>query len=181
MQKHKTFVSFHSADMNYKNLFVKKMTDYTDGMVDKSVSDGDIDPNTSVDNISRLIRENFLAQSTVTVVLIGAGTWRRKHVDWEISYSLRATNLSSRNGLIGILLPTYPRAANGGYYKNSIPPRLADNIDNGFANIYNWSEYPFTIQGWIHEAFVRRDRIIPDNSRQLFANNRPDSQLQWQD
>jgi MTH538 TIR-like domain (DUF1863) len=167
MQKHKVFVSFHHADECCKDQFIKLMTQYTDGMVDKSVGDGDIDPGNSTEYTAQQIREKYIADATVTVVLIGPDTWRRKHVDWEISYSLRATNISERSGLIGILLPNHP-----GYNPNNIPARLKDNLENGFAKIYPWSNDANEIQGWIHEAFIRRNKINPNNSRDLFGNNR---------
>ena len=62
-------------------------------MVDKSVNTGDIvDSNLHLDEIRRRIRDNFIADATVTVVLISACTRRRMHVDWEIGSSLRDTN-----------------------------------------------------------------------------------------
>ena len=114
----------------------------------------------------------------MTLVLVGSETWKRKHVDWEISSSIRQTRHSSRSGLLGILLPTYPRSRSDQYDPFTIPPRLSENIDCGYAKIYNWVESPQAIESWIHEAFQRRTRVKPDNSYQMFANNRPGSQ--WQ-
>ena len=67
----------------------------------------------------------------MTVVLIGAETWKRKHVDWEIGASIRETEHNPRSGLLGILLPTYPRPHGepNNYFPNTIPPRLYDNTD----------------------------------------------------
>ncbi|OLS21423.1 MAG: hypothetical protein HeimC3_35560 [Candidatus Heimdallarchaeota archaeon LC_3] len=48
----------------------------------------------------------------------------------------------------------------------------SDNIDCDNAKIYNWSDNPSTIKKWIHEAYLRKKRINPDNSRPLFKNNR---------
>ena len=83
---HKVFVSYHHAeDEAYKNTFCEKLSP---NFVDKSVEDGDIDPERRTDTIRRQIRERFIADATVTVVLIGKCTWQRKHVDWEIGSSL---------------------------------------------------------------------------------------------
>lgn len=108
----------------------------------------------------------------MTIVLVGSETWKRKHVDWEISSSIRNTQLNSRTGLLGIILPTYPRTDTTKYSQGTIPPRLQDNIDCEFAKIYNWSDDPNHVQSWIHEAFLRRKQINPDNSRDMFAKNR---------
>ena len=116
-----------------------------------------------------------MRDSTVTVVLIGADTWKRKHVDWEIGASIRETQYSSRSGLIGIVLPSYPRNDTTRYNPKTIPPRLYDNIEFGFAKIYNWNDDPIEVQKWIHEAFLRRDKISPNNSFPSFVNNRSGS------
>ena len=51
------------------------------------------------------------------------------------------------------------------------PPRLHCNAECGFAKIYNWSESPDAVAGWIDEAFRRRNQVIPDNSSVRFAKN----------
>lgn len=102
--KHKVFVSFHHQDQGYKDLFTQIMGD---DIVDKSVEDGDInDSNVPTNTIRQQIRDEFIRDATVTVVLIGPCTWQRKHVDWEVGSSLRRTRRNSRCGLLGILLPT---------------------------------------------------------------------------
>ena len=44
---------------------------------------------------------------------------------------------------------------------------------------YNWSTDPDFIHKIIHEAFLRRDEVLPVNSRTLFVNNR--SSDKWED
>ncbi len=175
-ERHKVFVSYHhSNDQVYRDKFEKIFSDNHDVMVSKSVQIGDIDPNLVTETIRQKIRDEYLRDSTVTVVLIGSQTWQRKHIDWEISSSIRQTKLSSRSGLVGILLPTYQRSEPGKYDPHTIPPRLSKNIDCGFAKIYNWSTDPLQVQKWIHEAFPRRNTVIPDNSYPSFINNRSGS------
>ena len=109
--------------------------------VDESVEDGDIDDrNLATDTIRQKIRDEFIADATVTVVLIGPCTWQRKHVDWEIGSSLRDTRNNPRCGLLGILLPDHPDFGKRSYGEHLIPPRLADNCngDDPFARIYDW-------------------------------------------
>jgi hypothetical protein len=176
-QKHKVFVSFHHAnDQKYRDDFEHKFGDIHEIMVSRSVRDGDIDPSSTTDSIRNKIRDEYLRDSTVTVVLVGAQTWQRKHVDWEIGGSIRNTEYNSRSGLMGIMLPTHPDY--GRYVKSKqydqykIPPRLHDNIQCGFATLHPWSGTPAEMQSWIHEAFLRRNRINPNNSYKNFSNNR---------
>lgn len=181
--RHRVFVSYyHAEDQGYRERFEGLFSDVYDIMVSESVEIGDIDPNLSTDRIRQKIRDEYLRDSTVTVVLVGAHTWQRKFVDWEIGSSIRQTQYNSRSGLLGILLPTYPRPPDNpnNYYIHTIPPRLYDNIARGFAKIYNWSDDPYTVQSWIHDAFERRnENPSPDNSRDSFINNR--SGERWSD
>lgn len=156
----------------------------SDIMVSKSVQMGSIPSNISTEATRQEIRDKYLRNSTVTVVLIGRDTWKRKFVDWEISMSIRQTKNNSRSGLLGIILPNtiyqssseHVLSDDGQVWYNphtTIPPRLYDNVKCGFAKIYKWSEDPFTVKQWIHEAFLRRDKYPrPDNSRKRFAHNR---------
>ena len=182
--RHRVFVSYyHTEDQDYRDLFEGLFSDIHDIMVSESVEIGDIDDTRlSTDRIRQIIRDDYLRDSTVTVVLVGAHTWQRKFVDWEIGSSLRHTEKNKRSGLLGILLPTYPRrfGDTSKYNRYTIPPRLSDNIACGFAKLYNWSDDPDQVQSWIHEAFKRRhEDPPPDNSRPSFKNNR--SGERWSD
>ena len=125
INRHKVFVSYHHQnDEAYKQNFCNELGS---DIVDKSVEDGDIDKNLMTSTIRQKIRDEFIADASVTVVLIGQCTWQRKHVDWEIGSSLRATTKNPRCGLLGIILPTHYDFQKGRYRVNLIPPRLADN------------------------------------------------------
>lgn len=179
--RHKAFISFHSEDKSYKDTLVELMED---DFIDQSVGDDDIDDSLSTDAIRQKIRDEFIRDATVTIVLIGECTWQRKHVDWEIGSSLRDTKKNSRCGLFGILLPTHPDSGTGKYYRNRIPPRVADNTsgDDPFAFIIEWCTDPDCLRQWIHKAFLRRDGTPPDNSRPQFKRNRSgDCSEGWSD
>ena len=173
--RHKVFVSYHhDNDQTYRDEFEKLFSNIFDIMVSKSVQIGDLDPNLKTPTIRKKIRDEYLRDSTVTIVLIGAETSKRKHVDWEIGASIRQTQHSTRSGLLGILLSTYPRPSGepDKYCADTIPERLYNNIECEFAKIYNWCTDPHIVQKWIHEAFDRRNKICPDNSLSPFVNNR---------
>ena len=170
--RHRVFISFHQQDQAYKKCFVQMMES---DIVDESVGDGDIDDqNLATDTIRQRIRDNFIRDATVTVVLLGPCTWQRKHVDWEIGSSLRATRLNTRCGLLGILLPNHPDAGAARYHHNLVPPRLADNVNgpDPYASVYGWSYNASEIRDWIHSAFERRTGTPPDNRRRQYGYNR---------
>ena len=170
--KRKVFVSFHQKDEDYKDTFVDMMEG---NIVDKSVEDDDIDDTRlRTETIRQKIRDDFISEATVTVVLIGPCTWQRKHVDWEIGSSLRDTPLNPRCGLLGILLPNHMNYRTTNYNPKLIPPRLSDNCGghDPFARIYDWSKNSESVKRWIHRAFERRGGIPPNNSRKQFGQNR---------
>ena len=182
-EKHKVFVSYHhNNDQGYREQFERIFGNI---IVSRSVEIGDIDPNANTEYVRQKIRDEYLRESTVTVVLIGRQTWQRKHVDWEMYSSLRDTQKNHRSGLIGILLPTYYFPEPRKYSPYTVPPRIYDNLKvrtdgkEPFASIYLWSDNPSEVQQWIHEAFLRRDKIIPINNRPMYGRNHTGEQ--WRD
>ena len=168
-KRHKVFVSYHHTnDQKYREKFEEMCEDV---IVPRSVDIGDIDPDLKTETIRQKIRDEYLRDSTVTVVLIGRQTWQRKHVDWEISSSIRHTEYNPRSGLLGIILPTYPRSQPGYYNHCTVPPRLYKNIECEYAMIYDWGINPTQIQELIHGAFLRKDKVNPDNLDPLFGKN----------
>lgn len=168
--RHKVFVSYHHAnDQTYRTQFDSICENV---MESRSVDIGDIDPNANTEYVRQTIRDQYIGDATVTVVLVGTQTWQRKYVDWEVYSSLRDTEKNPRNGLLGILLPTYPGYSSKKYDPHTIPPRLYDNLQPAYAEIYLWTTNPNEIEQWIDEAFKRRKQIQPNNSRKMFGKNR---------
>jgi len=173
--KHKIFISYHHAnDEADKIEFEELYCDVLDSCISKSVKDGDIDDKLSHEEIRKSIRDNYLKKSTVTVVFIGKDTWKRKHVDWEIYSSLYDGSINKRSGLIGVLLPSYPDLKDNEYYPYNIPPRLYDNIESGFAEIYSWDDFVLNSETYINDAFDRKNdyKYKTDLSRERFLKNR---------
>lgn len=185
--RHKVFISdYHKDDEVFKDRLLQALGSKA---IDKSVSPGDIhDEGLPLDEIRRKIRDNHIADSTVTIVLIGPCTWQRKHVDWEISASLIDRRNNQRCGLLGLLLPTHPDYRKRPENRNLllIPQRLARNIggNDPFAVIYDWPNKGLSkkILPKIHKAFLRRNKTPwPDDSLDLFRNNRTgDCRRGWQ-
>ena len=170
-QKHKVFISFyHFDDEKYKRYIVDHLSA---NVINKSVEDGEYDPNDSDEYVKRLIREDKVSDSSVIVVLVGSNTKKRKHVDWEIYAGLRKS-ISGRSGLIGILLPTVKLTDDGKYYLEDLPSRLADNVRCGYASIYTWDYAIKHYDEIIETAFKNRISKcdFADNSREQMKYNR---------
>lgn len=175
MSKHKIFISYHhSNDQDYKEELESIYCEWLDNCISRSVQDMDIDDNLPDEKIREIIRDNYLKNSTVTVVLVGQETWKRKHVDWEIYSSLYDGSKNKRSGLIGVLLPSYPDLINNKYNPYTIPQRLYDNIQTGYAKIYSWDDFLINCEDYIDEAYKRKNdySFKTDLSRERFKQNR---------
>jgi len=140
---HRVFVSHHHENDQWdRERFESLFANHYNIIIARSVQIGDIDPNLATDTIRQKIRDEYLRDSTVTVVLIGKETWKRKHVDWEIGSSIRQTRLNPRSGLLGIILPDHPAFGRDVYNPYIVPPRLHFNVKCGYAKIYDWSNDP---------------------------------------
>lgn len=171
MIKHKVFISYHHKnDWWYKQEFERLFNNI---IISKAVANGDIDPDNSDEYIKRLIQQEFITDSTVTVVLIGAETAKRKHVDWEISASL-SKKVGGYSGLLGIVLPSHPDYYNDRISNNSIPPRLLSNIQSGYAGFIKWTTDVNFIYHCIEKAFQYRTSKthLINNSLPQFVYNR---------
>lgn len=101
MAKHKVFVSYHhDNDQAYKEALIN-----SDIFVDYSVDTGDISDNLNDEAIRQKIRDEYLKDSTVTIVLVGLQTKYRKHVDWEIYSSMFNGKVNKQSGILIINLP----------------------------------------------------------------------------
>lgn len=124
--KHKVFISYHHAnDQAYKEALLH--ANLRSGLfVDCSVDTGDIDEDLDDDAIRRKIRDEYLQDSTVTLVLVGTETKYRKHIDWEIYSSMYDGAVNKKSGVLVINLPTvgcsYYTAAHGDVEKQALYP-----------------------------------------------------------
>ena len=74
-QKHNVFISFyHAEDQNYKDYIDKYLSN---NIINKSVMNGEYNPDNSDEYIKRLIREEKISSSSVIVVLVGRNTKNR--------------------------------------------------------------------------------------------------------
>ena len=168
MIKHKVFISYCHADDAAVNEFIKYFCD-DKGIFTPKIVGKDYDTiinSYNSDYIMRKIREDYLTDSTVTIVLIGKETYKRKYVDWEIASTLRDDKCNKRSGLLGIFLP--------GESNSKVPPRLQDNIDCGYAKIYSYPSYDSEkLKKWIEDAYERRNDYYynVNNSQELYKNN----------
>ena len=174
--RHKTFITYHHDDQEEVENFIDEFDYYRDVFITRGLGMGM--PNDVVINsydteyVMRRIREDFLKDSTVTIVLTGRCTWARQYVDWEIQASLRHGEMTTPNGVLGIVLPSAGS-------NPTAPERLSWNLPGVIReqSYSRWHWYPgndYQLSGWIedaHDARTARDHLI-ENPREKFSGNK---------
>ena len=106
MPIHKVFISYyHCEDQDYKDELVE-MGEENRIFIDRSVDTDDISDQLPPQTIRQKIRDEYLRDSTVTIVLVGENTGRRKHVDWEIYSSMIDGQVNKKSGVLVVNLPS---------------------------------------------------------------------------
>ncbi len=115
--------------------------------------------------VMRRIRELYLKDSTVTLVLVGKCTWARKFVDWEVQASLRNPASGYPNGLLAVQLYSS--------YK-SLPQRVNLNVTSGYAKFFKYPTSTQNFENMVEEAWSARfnKQNLISNPRERFSINK---------
>lgn len=165
--KRHVFISFFQGDRTEVDHFIYTWSNQEGVFTAKALGTSDNDDFINSDDpeyVMTRIREKYLGDSTVTIVLLGGCTHSRRYVDWEIKSSLRRGSYTP-NGLVGIVLPSKVNSAH-------LPPRFEQNWQRDEANCYaRYRSAPTSasqLGGWIEDAYSAR------TSRALLINNPQD-------
>ena len=105
--KHRVFISYyHADDQDYKDQLIQfgeKHNIFTDMSVDTYDID---DTGKTSERIREIIRDDYIKDSSVLIILVGQNTKKRKHVDWEIYSSMHDSPINKKMGILVINLPT---------------------------------------------------------------------------
>lgn len=133
---HKCFISYKKEDQIYRDKLVK-LFDRSD-VIDKSLNrtieseDGDY--------IMKVIRRDYLSDSTVTIFLIGEHSSENEGTDWfgrphnyfiqrELQASLYNGTGNTRNGILGVVIPEMYERIYKGSYTCSVCGRTHNYVD----------------------------------------------------
>jgi len=171
--RRKCFISYHHEDQFAVDRFVGDFDHSHDCFIARGLGTempGDVINSWDTGYVMRRIRERFLSDSTVTIVLMGRCTWARRYVDWELQASLRKGDFTTPNGLIGIKLPTF------GGFPNRFHLNLSDNwpAKDCYARHYEYPSSTFQLEDMIEKAYQRRTTHahLINNPRDRMSNNR---------
>lgn len=130
--RRKVFISFHQQDQTEVEDFVDLWAEREGLFIPKVLGASDNDDFINSENpdyVMSQIRNRYLGDSTVTIVLVGSCTHSRRYVDWELKASLRQGVNYTPNGVMGIILPSCGAIAH-------LPPRLEENWTKGHQDCY---------------------------------------------
>lgn len=159
-QKPRVFVSYHHENdqdgyNRFTRLFANAYDIVTDSSLDRRIDSDD------AEYVERRIRENYIKGTSLTVVLCGRETWKRRYVDWEI-----CATLYLKHALLGICLPSHIPNQNGNY---SVPSRLHQNIESGYAAWTGWTDNPTAFASAMNQARLKASQtsMIVNSAKKL--------------
>lgn len=105
---HNIFISYHhDNDQEYKEALLKINGEGEERIfIDGSVDTRDISDDLSDEEIREKIRDEYLQDTSVTIVLVGSETKGRKHVDWETYSSMFDGTVNKKSGILVVVLPS---------------------------------------------------------------------------
>lgn len=114
INRHRVFISYyHNDDQYYKDVLINmKEYDYEKKQYisifdDYSVHENEIDDTGMTDEQIRCeIRDNYIKNATVLILLCGVNTKKRKHIDWEIHAAMYDSETNPKMGILVINLPS---------------------------------------------------------------------------
>ena len=207
VDRHRVFTSnYHKDDQYYKEELIKKQIfdydklQYKSIFEDFSVRNGDIDDtDMTSEQIRRKIRDEYIKDATVLILLCGKNTKYRKHIDWEIHAAMYDSEVNRQMGIVVINLPSISqgRRGNSEEEKNIISPYgiwVSLNNRSEYENLYPYmpsriidnfvKDIPIAVVDWdvvnnnpeklmklIDISFNRRFDFKYDHSRPLRRNN----------
>lgn len=167
--KRKVFFSYYRDDRPAVNKFVDRWSDVFIAKNLVAYDDRSLICGNDGDYILSKIRNDYLEDSTVTLVLMGTCTHSRRYIDWEIKSSLRQ-GCYAPNGLLGVVLPNLSDAPH-------IPERFSCNWNNAsesYAEYYHAPSSEEQLGRWIEHAYnarAARSHLIK-NTQDMWSDNK---------
>lgn len=205
--RHKVFISyFHHDDQTYKDILINMQELNPDTwqlqsiFEDCSVHENEIDDTgLTSEQIRCIIRDEYIKDATVLILLCGQNTRKRKHIDWEIHAAMYDSDKNPQMGILVINLPTInqsvrastneekPLLSDNGHwfslktrqefeqYYPYMPSRIIDNfIKDVPITVVEWNRVqgdPQILKQLIDNAYSRRFEVTYDHSAPLRRQN----------
>lgn len=209
IQRHKVFISYcHIDEQSFKDHLIQmkefdhSRCQFISVFDDYSVHENEIDDSNgqlSAERIRCIIRDEYIKDASVLILLCGQNTRKRKHIDWEIHAAMYDTQKNPKMGILVINMPTILQGLRVGDKSEKsivspygnwrtistrqeieeiypyLPSRIIDNLVQGVPiTIVDWntiSNNTENLKRLIDNAFNRRGSNNYDHSTPLRRNN----------
>ena len=205
--RHKVFISYyHHDDQIYKDILINMQElnpetwQLQSIFEDCSLHENEIDDTgLTSEQIRCIIRDEYIKDATVLILLCGQNTRKRKHIDWEIHAAMYDSDKNPQMGILVINLPTInqsvrastneekPLLSDNGHwfslktrqefeqYYPYMPSRIIDNfIKDVPITVVEWNRVqgdPQILKQLIDNAYSRRFEVTYDHSAPLRRQN----------
>lgn len=163
---HKVFISYHHANDQYYKEELLRLNQAYPMFIDGSVDTGDISDDLDDQAIRQKIRDEYLSDTTVTILLVGTETKNRKHVDWELYSSMFDGKVNKKSAVIVITLPstgcTYYTTAHGDKEKQRLYPNNSSWMTIDSREEYE-KRYPYLPDRIIDNLVTKKAKISVTN------------------
>lgn len=188
---HKVYVSFKTEDLAYKEAIAKSSIDCIDKSLEVPIDSDD------EDYVMQCIREEYLSDSTVTIHLIGRygaedrGEYEQRYIKRELQASLYDGAGNTKNGILGLVLPSMKDVIYGGSqvcsvcggshnivrindsttvrefsYNYYIPhTKCAWSEEERYCVVATWEDFVKSPAEYIDQAFDKRESPIAKKTR----------------
>ena len=136
INRHRVFISYyHNDDQYYKDILINmqeydyEKMQYISIFDDYSVHEDEIDDTGMTDEQIRCeIRDNYIKNATVLILLCGVNTKKRKHIDWEIHAAMYDSETNPKMGILVINLPSISNSSKMLAYGKDEEEAMGPNI-----------------------------------------------------
>lgn len=162
MTKHKVFISYHHDNDQWAKEKLLELNSKYDIFIDGSVDTGDISDDLSDEEIRKKIRDEYLRDTTVTILLVGTETKNRKHIDWELYPSMYDGKVNKKSGILVIQLPStnpqYITASHGDEEKINLYQSVTNWISIDSRDVFE-RRYPYLPERIIDNLLAKDIKI----------------------
>ena len=180
MTKHKVFISYHHDNDQWAKERLLELNSKYDIFIDGSVDIGDISDDLSDEEIREKIRDEYLRDTTITILLVGTETKNRKHIDWELYSSMYDGKKNKKSGILIIQLPStnpqYITAAHGDEEKRNLYRSVTNWISIDSRDEYE-RRYPYLPERIIDNLLAKDVKISVTKWKDLNIENLNDKDL----
>lgn len=136
----KVFISYYHKDAQFYKDSLIATNDTLDMFIDNSVDTGDIDDALLTDEQIRVkIRDEYIKDSDVLILLCGKNSKHRKHIDWELHAAMYESDVKKP---IPILVLNLPDSSNNCRKNNEREGEIIErNNPTNWTSLKSYSEF----------------------------------------